>query len=505
MFLATSYKFLIENIPTTDFKTKGLATDCLRHYFLEYYYQNPAKHSQIPSILEEYSAQLKSSSMVCRQGFANALGKLPHPILQVNFPPVLEALLNCSQIQADTSTWAESRKDALVAITNILDGEAITLEDSENWDKGIPVNILKPERIFKLLLENMEDYTTDKRGDIGSWVRDSAMSCIKILTKGVATAYKDCSDSPECPLNSPVFPKLISLVAKQAVEKIDNIRVRAGKVFSTLLHNDSPELYQFPERSSLLTIFTEDFVKTCNWRATAQMFPKFVELIKFPTYSYPILCGFIISGGSLSDKVMKDANGAVKNYIHASGAIGDQEVIRVGEILLQIFQNNLKVERITLPLLKFTSNLLQSNVLTALMTSSPSFGTNLINLVKSEVVNSSRVEKLVAAVELFCELLQGPPEVVKNSLKRLTIYLCHSFPRVRVHASQKLYESLITYGDDCLTVAVEDMEEIMTLLSETRWDTDVVELRKIRNRLCDLMNVPQPSLLKPGLLSNKPM
>lgn len=435
--------------------------------------------------------------MLTRQGFSYALGKLPHAILQENFPPILESLLYCSQIQDNTVTWSESRRDAIMAVTSILEERHITLEDSETWDKGIPISLLKTEKLYECLLANMEDYTMDKRGDIGSWVRETAMKCIQVLTASIAKAYRD-NGMDQTALKSPVFKKLIGLIAKQSVEKIDNMRVIAGQIFCTLLHHQDPPIYEFPERSSLLSIIPEDFVKTANWRSTSQTFPRFVELLKFPVYTYPVLTGFIVSGGSLSDSVMKDANGAVKNYIHASGAMGDQELVRIGEILLQIFKDHLKVERITLPILKFLAKLLQSNVLSSLMTADPTFGPNLINLVKSEVINTTRVEKIVAAVELLCELLQGPPDVVKASLRRLMVYLCHNFPRVRILTAQRLYESLITYGDDCIEISSEGMEEVMVLLSETRWDGDVIDLRPLRNRICDLLNVPQPSLLKPS-------
>lgn len=497
-FLSSSYKFQLENIPTLDNKTKQLATDCLRHYLLEYYYQNPLKHASIATILQEFSTHLKTQSMLSRQGFSHALGKLPHAILQENFSPVLESLLHCSQIQPETSLWAESRRDAIGAITSILEEKSITLENSKTWDNGIPISVLNPENIFQCLLENMEDYTTDKRGDIGSWVRDAAMRCIKVLTIKLAKAYKESNQSGTTVLDSPVIPQLIALVVKQSVEKIDNIRVRAGKIFSALLYHQDPPILQIPERASLLSIFPEDFVKTCNWRSTSQTFPRFVELLKFPVFTYPLLTGFVVSGGSLSDSVMKDANGAVKNYIHASGAMGDQEAIRVGDVLLKIFEDHLKVERVTLPLLKFISKLLQSNVLSPLISANPIFGSKLINLVKSEVINSSRVEKIVSAVELLCELLQGPMEVVKASLKRLMVYLCHNFPRVRLVTAQKLYESMITYGDESLDISPENMEEVMSILSETRWDIEISQLRPLRNRICDLLNVPQPSLLKPS-------
>lgn len=267
---------------------------------------------------------------------------------------------------------------------------------------------------------------------------------------------------------------------------------------SKLLYR-KPQIKYIPHRDALLETFPEDYVKSVNWRSTSQTFPRFVSLLNYDEYISPVLTGFIVSGGSLSDSVMKDANGAVKHFILNSQAGGDSKVVsRVGWAILKIFEDNLKVERITLPLLKFLSTLLQSNVFTNLMVADTAFGRKMIDLVKAEVVNTSRVEKIVAAVDVLCELIQGPPEICKGSLRRLMVYLCHSYPRIRLITSQKLYEAFITYGDDSLDIDSVSMEEIMSLLSETQWDIEVSRLRLHRNRICDLLNVPQPNLLKPS-------
>ncbi|CAL8141167.1 unnamed protein product [Orchesella dallaii] len=492
-FLAISYKFLLENIPNVDRKTKTLATECLRHYFLEFYFKNPSRHSSIAGILGQFAAHLKATSMPTRQGFAFALGHLPIEVLRENFLPVMEALVSCAHIQRDTTVWAESRREALLAINNILSAQPFTTED--NWDKGIPVQLINHKPLYECLLVSMDDYTTDKRGDIGSWVREASMSCIQTLT----TKLAECSPSNSGQYLDPsIVTKFMGLIAKQAVEKIDNLRVRAGKIFAQLLHHKNPIIEQVPQRQQIVQIFSEEFVTGANWRSTSQTFPRFVELLKFEEYSYPLLSGFVVSGGSLSDSVMKDANGAVKNYIHASGAMGDAEIIRISEILLQIFKDNLKVERVTLPLMKFVTQLLQSNVLSSLLTSHISFGVRLIELLKSEVINTTRVEKIIAAVDLLCELIQGPPDVMRNSLKRLMVYLCHGYPRVRIITAQKLYESIITYADDTVDISPENLEEVMSLLSETRWDQDVSVLKPHRNHICDLLGVPKPNLLRPS-------
>ncbi len=61
-------------------------------------------------------------------------------------------------------------------------------------------------------------------------------------------------------------------------------------------------------------------------------------MLTLEQYTYYLLEGFIISGGSLSDTVMKDANGAITNYLVAAGAMGDDELKRIGGFIIKIFE-----------------------------------------------------------------------------------------------------------------------------------------------------------------------
>ena len=44
--------------------------------------------------------------------------------------------------------------------------------------------------------------------------------------------------------------------------------------------------------------------------------------------------------------------------------------------------------------------------------------------------------------------------------------------------------------------ADENLDVVMDLLTETQWDDDIETLRPIRNRLCELCEVPAPTVLK---------
>lgn len=74
---------------------------------------------------------------------------------------------------------------------------------------------------------------------------------------------------------------------------------------------------------------------------------------------------------------------------------------------------------------------------------------------------------------------------------QISILLCHRQSYVRRSTSNRLYESLLVYGDNC-TIPEDNLDEIMTLISTTNWEEPVDMLKPIRNNLCKLMNIQVP-------------
>jgi hypothetical protein len=50
------------------------------------------------------------------------------------------------------------------------------------------------------------------------------------------------------------------------------------------------------------------------------------------------------------------------------------------------------------------------------------------------------------------------------------------------------------YGEDSV-IPAENLDEVMTILSETNWEQDVVTVRPTRNKLCNLMGIPVPKMV----------
>lgn len=88
--------------------------------------------------------------------------------------------------------------------------------------------------LYDALLLGLDDYSTDERGDVGSWVR---LTCIQGLTAvstillSNATAATNFSDY----LPSTKYQVAVAGILKQGVERLDNVRQEAGKFFLSLL------------------------------------------------------------------------------------------------------------------------------------------------------------------------------------------------------------------------------------------------------------------------------
>lgn len=94
------------------------------------------------------------------------------------------------------------------------------------------------------------------------------------------------------------------------------------------------------------------------------------------------------------------------------------------------------MDRVTVPLMKFVTQLLQSGTFLPLLTDgSDSFGLALIELTKNELFKSGRVEKLVLGVELLCEMLQGSLAVIR-SYGIINNYLNFVYPNVCMYKTQ---------------------------------------------------------------------
>lgn len=104
---------------------------------------------------------------------------------------------------------------------------------------------------FQSVLGSLElcltDYSTDQRGDVGSWVRIATMELLNYLLPCISRLDTIQGSDPYLTVSS--TSNFIGALLKQSVERIDKVRSSAGKVLCDLVLS-SKDL-EFPGRDCL--------------------------------------------------------------------------------------------------------------------------------------------------------------------------------------------------------------------------------------------------------------
>uniref|UniRef100_A0A8D2ZHR4 Tubulin-specific chaperone D n=1 Tax=Scophthalmus maximus TaxID=52904 RepID=A0A8D2ZHR4_SCOMX len=382
----------------------------------EEYYKDQAGQAdpQIQDVLvSQYIEGLNSQRMLTRCGSALALGCLPTFMIHGKLKQVCFKLRAHFQDTQKEGSFTEARRDAIRAIAQLCLTVGV-------YPHGSPDSALCSENVSQVyctLLESMNDYTTDSRGDIGAWVREAAMTSLMGVTVLVA------SGAPEI-LSPDIVSSMMCCLARQAAEKIDRYRAHAGNIFLHLLHSIEPLVPHIPHREELGNIFPT--TTSLNWSAPSQAFSYITQLLGLPEYRYHTLLGLTVSVGGITESTVNFSSQSLNDYLTK---IQDNDVAlaEFGDTLLSIFRDNLHNDRYTHTLFNFA---------------------------------------FIIYNEYFCGLFQFQGDVRKSALSQLLMLLGHSFPVVRKNTASLMYEMLVTCDD---FTDPEVLDDVMTLLSDTNW------------------------------------
>lgn len=88
--------------------------------------------------------------------------------------------------------------------------------------------------LFDALDSGLEDYTTDERGDVGSWIR---IACIRGMSSIIEDIFRISGSLPDFPSFLPPhrYHAAIGRILRQGVERLDNVRQISGECFMRIL------------------------------------------------------------------------------------------------------------------------------------------------------------------------------------------------------------------------------------------------------------------------------
>ncbi|NWZ66145.1 TBCD protein, partial [Acrocephalus arundinaceus] len=321
----------------------ALAALCNEFYINERGEADPALQDEL---VTQYVSELQNAEEMIRCGFSRALGALPRFLLKGRLQQVLEGLKKVTVISPEDVSFAESRRDALIAIAKVCQTVGVKGDGSQQ-EYVCRENV---DQIYATLLTGVTDYTTDSRGDVGGWVREAAMSSLMEVTLLLVQKEAEL-------INANICKQIMCWLAQQSAEKIDKFRAHAGSVFLTLLHFDHPPVPHIPHREELERIFPRSEKETLNWNAASEAFPRITQLLGLPAYQYHVLLGLSVSVGGLTETTLRYSAQSLFDYMKKIQS--DPSALEsFGETLLKVFEDNLRNDRVSVPLLTMLDQML---------------------------------------------------------------------------------------------------------------------------------------------------
>lgn len=164
---------------------------------------------------------------------------------------------------------------------------------------------------------------------------------------------------------------------------------------------------------------------------------------------------------------------------------------RLGQEIIDVFTANLGNERVTGPMINFIDLLIRSGTIGSLI-GDPNgrFAEDLFRLINTEVRGLKKMYKLVAAINVFCQLVQVPA-LAARIFAKVSVFLGLPLVHVRKTTATKFYEALILYGDQT-DIPEANLDEVYNLLADTDWGQPLDVVRPIRNEVCRLIGIKAP-------------
>jgi len=275
-----------------------------------------------------------------------------------------------------------------------------------------------------------------------------------------------------------------------------------------LIH--SPEI-EMVRKNELVGLFPLADIKLINWMSEKETYHRAIRLIMLPELRFRCLLGITSSIGNLTESSVKQASSSFLSLIRTMDTDTHEALKSSISHLMEYANSN---NRLVLPTLNLLDTLLSSTVLVPY---SRQFLNNLLQFVKGQMSVGTPI-KLILISDVLCQIIQveipeeqgagdhaGIDEIHYRALFMLSTLLGQKFPRVRQATAQKFYEALITVtcnADDedkqpIRGLEREALQDAMAMLSETQWDVLAMdEAREVRNRVCSLIGVAPPKLIK---------
>ena len=453
-----------------------------------------AKQYLVTDRLRIVQQTMDESSSFSRRGSAYALGIVPDVFINSsNWRAILTSLLEATVPEDNPEMRdAETRVDAVIASQNILC--KITAKYSASSacgekDDAISISDLKDaaDMCLEAFLKGVEDYSVDKRGDVGSWVREASMRAFSEVLRCFQTISK-CSDDSDGVVVDEYETKcttILGVLLKQCGEKIDRTRTVAFESLFALLRgtvgggggdDDDSHVFvsnakDFESIQACVPVDAKDVSSEAGLqRVFSHCLTKAVLVAPYADYA---LSGWVASTGAVTESLAKAASTALLSVLSKEDERVDLKE-KVATHLIETFDAYSKIDRVTVPAIRcvdvlFTGGAFDSFSLTIKTPdgASKDYKTALSDRIRFECAGTRDVSKYILAANALSHVASCTDSVEAKESARLGLLamMRNKFPRVRQIASEVLHMALSSEDD-----VDANTEEVMGMLTARFWE-----------------------------------
>ncbi|KAI9675943.1 MAG: hypothetical protein M1829_003181 [Trizodia sp. TS-e1964] len=361
----------------------------------------------------------------------------------------------------DGSSLSDEQKliiDILVARTGSDAKVEYKVASLNSIKSGILSEKVLTNEMVDMLRRCLDDYSSDSRGDIGSWVRIEAIDAVaKAWQMGLIS------------LKSSVEEMLVSRVIRLSGEKLDKVRFR-GWIGLKAINPFSP--------ASELNLEFNDVSHTASY----SYFRQLLSLLSSPDgwIREPLLEGYVTSAGAGSESVVNASRLALIDFLDPISVESNSSAFTLTilyDIFLSILRGNIANDRVAVPLLEVLSFLFDTRVGYRLENTLFDWRP-LFSSIQRAHFKSGNVHKLEGAIKAYTGLSEIKA-VQRDVIAKLISMLLHPFPKIRNAAADSLY---------LFTSLKEKYSEAATLLKESDWSVPPKTLKKKTDLLKELIS-----------------
>ena len=354
----------------------------------------------------------------------------------------------------------ETRVNALKAMSNAM-------MDNSNSKGLLNDNLLRVA--CQAYLNALDDYSTDNRGDIGSWAREAVMSSFPIFLGQV-----DLSEANES--FKRILNQILYKIARQSVERISRLRELAG---ATLAHCSrySSVLGESLLWGALSKTSNEGFLEASSIGCMSLCMSSESELRD------EMILGTVYSIGGLNTELKDQASTAM---LHAVADMDPDRRKTFSESFIKIWRRHIRSPRLSTAFLETMDVLLGQTTDMAL---DLALIEQVVDCTRAEIEKSGDVSKLSMASNLFGTIIgSASAEGRSKAIPCMLALIGSRYPTVSRTAAEQLYTALLMW-DDNEEETLGNRESAESILGETAWDSSADVVRPARQALASCFGV----------------